>query len=559
MAARTNARDWQTRIRLWAALLMAFYFISRMGYYAMGLISPDAMEEYLNGLSFLWILTPFFLSVIFVHMALGLWKIFKRNTLKMPLWELAQIGFGLSLPYFLFPYLVTTYVMGYVFGLRLNYVDSILLTYPAVAWSYVCVAIVMGVHGNIGANAVLRMRPWYPRIKWLLIGILALIPISAALGYLRGGSQLYRAFIEGRLAPDDMPHTLVEAQRAFIAFWHTTIYISLSLLFAFVFIARSLRLRAMEKRKTIRVVYPSGAIVPVIPGTTILEASRIGSIPHASICGGRSRCTTCRIKVEAGMDNLSPVSDRERRALLRIGAASNVRLACQAQCQKEEIRIVPLLPAKIGPKKARSENRSTIGRDVELSVMFVDLRGFTGLSEGKFAYDVVYILNTYFENMGRAIEKQGGRIDKFLGDGILAYFGLDRDPRDGALSALRSTVEMARELANANRELKEALDEPLAIGIGLHYGDVILGEVGYKEKSSLTIIGDTVNTASRLQSLNKSAGTQLIVSTALAAKSGVDLSYLPMATATVRGKTEPLRVFLVKDLIRDLPRALSAD
>ena len=127
------------------------------------------------------------------------------------------------------------------------------------------------------------------------------------------------------------------------------------------------------------------------------------------------------------------------------------------------------------------------------------------------------------------------------------------------MSALRSTVEMARELANANRELKEALDEPLAIGIGLHYGDVILGEVGYKEKSSLTIIGDTVNTASRLQSLNKSAGTQLILSTALAAKAGVDLSYLPMATATVRGKTEPLRVFLVKDLIRDLPRALSAD
>ncbi len=555
MEAVTNARDWQTRIRLWAAILMATYFISRMGYYAMGLLSPDAMEEYLNALSFVWILTPFFLSVILVHMALGLWKIYRRNTLRMPLWEVLQIGFGLSLPYFLFPYLVTTYLMGYAFGLRLNYVDSILSTYPAVAWSYVCVALIMGVHGNIGANAVLRMRPWYPRVKWILIVGLALIPLCAALGYLKGGSTLYRAFLEGRLAADDMPHVLVKDQVDFIAFWQAAIYVSLTLLFAAVFAARALRLKAMERRKTIRVLYPGGAIVPVIPGTTILEASRIGSIPHASICGGRSRCTTCRIKVESGMGNLSPIGERERKALARIGASSDVRLACQALCQKEEIRIVPLLPARIEVRKARAETSSTVGRDVELSVMFVDLRGFTGLSEGKFAYDIVYILNTYFENMGKAIEKHGGRIDKFLGDGILAYFGLDRDPREGALDALRSAVEMARELANANRQLKEALDEPLAIGIGLHYGDVILGEVGYKDKSSLTIIGDTVNTASRLQSLNKSASTQLILSTTLAAKAGVDLSYLPMATATVRGKTEPLRVILVKDLLGDLAKA----
>jgi len=191
--------------------------------------------------------------------------------------------------------------------------------------------------------------------------------------------------------------------------------------------------------------------------------------------------------------------------------------------------------------------------------MFVDLRGFTRLSEGKFAYDVVYILNTYFENMGKAIEKHDGHIDKFLGDGILAYFGLDRDPREGALNALRSALAMAHELADANERLKEALDEPLAIGIGLHFGDVILGEVGYKENSTLTIIGDTVNTASRLQSLNKSAQTQLILSTTLAAKAGIDLSYLPMAKASVRGKIESLRVFLVKDLLNDLPRAFPKD
>lgn len=162
--------------------------------------------------------------------------------------------FWIGFAYFLFPYLVTTFLVGFVFKLKLNYVDGILSTYPAAAWSYVCVALVMGIHGNIGAHAVLRMRPWYPRLKWFLVAILAPIPLCAALGYLNGGSVLYRAWIEGKLEPDDLPHTLANAQREFIFSSHLSVYMSLTALFAFVFLARAVRLRIMEKNKTIHVI-----------------------------------------------------------------------------------------------------------------------------------------------------------------------------------------------------------------------------------------------------------------------------------------------------------------
>ena len=552
MARTANARDWQTRIRLWAAIVMASYFLLRMGYYSMGLISPDAMEGYLGSLSFVWLFTPVFLSVVLVHMALGLWKLYRRNTFRMPPWEMAQVSLGLLLPYFLFPYLVTTFLMGFAFGQRQNYVDSILLTYPAVAWSYVGVALIMGAHGQIGAHVVLRMRPWYPRIKWILILLFTVVPICAALGYLNGGRTLYHALLQGKLDPEDMPHVVQPSEQDFIRLGQAIVYAALTALYAIVFASRALRLRIAARTKTIRVSYPGDAHVKVIPGTTILEASRIGEIAHASICGGRGRCTTCRVKILDGMENLSPIGERERKALSRIRAGSDVRLACQAQCRRQGISVLPLLTPETKPTKARRENSDSVGREMELSVMFADLRGFTTISEGKFPYDVVYVLNSYFERMGKAIERHDGRIDKFLGDGILAYFGSDGEATKGALNAVLCALEMARQLAEVNERLKDVLEVPLSMGLGLHFGEVILGEIGYTKNSSLTIIGDTVNSASRLQTLTKEAAAQMILSTTLAAKAGLDLSYLPLAKVRVRGKNEAMRVYLVKDILKDL-------
>ncbi len=551
MPNRGNARDWQTRLRLWAAMLIGFNQLVVMSYYTLGLVSADAMEAFQNALSLYWMIGPVFNAALLVHMSLGLWKLYRRNTLKMPTWEAAQIFLGMLLPFVLVPYNLAALVVGQVFHIQQNYVDMLLLSFPDMAWRYIVMTVLIGAHAQIGTHAVLRLRPWYPRMRLVIILIFTALPLAAAAGYWTGGTNLYKAYQAGQLEADDMPHKLTPEQEKLLSDVNLFDYAFFAGLYVLLFAGRGLRLVLERKNKTVRIDYPD-AHVMVLPATTVLEASRIGGIPHASICGGRGRCTTCRIRVEAGMENLSAVGEREHKALVRIGAGTDIRLACQAEGRRGTIRVTPLLRPDTQSVAARRETKNSVGRDVELAVMFADLRGFTALSEQKFPYDVVYILNSYFQAMGQVIESNGGHIDKFLGDGILAYFGLDIDPRDGCLAAVRAARQMARGLADVSKELANVLPQGLSIGIGLHFGDVILGELGFHEKRQLTIIGDTVNTASRLEALNKKAGSQMVLSSGVVARAGLDLSHLPVAKVTLRGKTDEMRVYVLKDILTDI-------
>ena len=546
-----TARDWETRLRLWAAIAIGTNQLVTMVYYSLGLVSGEAMEGFMNALGPYWSLGPVFTAALLLHMTLGLWKLFRRNTLKMPWWEAAQIGLGLLLPFILVPYNIAAQITASVFHLKQSYVDTLLLSYPDMAWRYVALTLVVGAHAHIGTHAVLRMRPWYPRVMLIIVLLFVVLPLAAALGYLKGGFGLYQAYQTGALAPEDLPHVLSPEQKAFLSMADLYDYAFFLGLYVVLFVGRLIRLKVEGRNRTVRVEYPTGHVM-VLPSTTILETSRIGSIPHASICGGRGRCTTCRIRVESGMENLSAVGDRESKALVRIGAAADIRLACQAEGRTGTIKVTPLLPPDVRSVTARKETKNSVGRDVELTVMFADLRGFTSLSEQKFPYDVVYILNSYFQAMGQVIEDKGGKVDKFLGDGILAYFGLDQDPRDGCLHAINAVRQMATDLIEVNKKLAHVLPQGLSIGVGLHFGDVILGEIGFHDRRQLTIIGDTVNTASRLEALNKRAGSQLILSTGVAAKAGLDLSHIAVASVAPRGKAEVVRVYVVKDILKDL-------
>ncbi len=551
MSKRGTARDWQTRLRLWAAIIIGFNQLMVMTYYSLGLVSGDAMEAFRNALGPYWQWGPLFAAALLVHMSLGLWKLYRRNTLKMPFWEAAQIVLGLLLPFLLVPNNLAAVVVELVFQITPNYVDTLLMSFPDMAWRYIAMTVIIGAHAQIGIHAVLRLRPWYPRVRWIIVAAATLLPLAAALGYWNGGLTLYHAYTSGTLAANDAPHALTAAQKLLLSQLNLWDYAFFATLYVLLFAGRGLRLALESKNKTVRIEYPA-AHVMVLPSTTVLEASRIGGIPHASICGGRGRCTTCRVRVEAGMENLSAVGDREYKALQRIGAGADIRLACQAEGRTGTIRVTPLLPPNTVSGQARRETKDSVGRDVELAVMFADLRGFTALSEQKFPYDVVYILNSYFQAMGQVIEHNGGHVDKFLGDGILAYFGLDGDPRDACLSAIRAARQMARNLASVSAELASVLPQGLNLGIGLHFGDVVLGEVGFRDRRQVTIIGDTVNTASRLEALNKRTNTQMVLSSGVVARAGLDLTHLPMAKVALRGKTDELRVFLVKDILADI-------
>jgi adenylate cyclase len=287
--------------------------------------------------------------------------------------------------------------------------------------------------------------------------------------------------------------------------------------------------------------------VRVRPGTmSVLDASRSAGIAHASVCGGRGRCSTCRVRLGPGGEHLPPPDADELRVLNRVGASPGVRLACQIR-PRTDLVVVPLLPPQASPLQAFGRPDYAHGAEREIAVLFADLRSFTRFAEMRLPYDVVFIINTYAEKMGAAVEAAGGRVDKFIGDGVMALFGVDGNPQRGARQALAAARNMALALAEMNETLRHDLPEPLRMGIGVHFGPAIVGEMGYGHATTLTAIGDTVNTASRLESATKELGGQLVVSQDLADMAGLDSAAHRGAEIEVRGRAQKMKVVIVDD------------
>jgi adenylate cyclase len=310
---------------------------------------------------------------------------------------------------------------------------------------------------------------------------------------------------------------------------------------AAVLLARLARRAWRRRHGLVRIGYPDGRFVEVTPGTSVLEASRISGIPHAHVCGGRGRCSTCRVRVRGETNSIDPPGPDELRVLRRIGATPNIRLACQLR-PRGTVEVTPLLPPFAQASDGAARVGLTHGSEREIAILFADIRGFTALAEGRLPYDVVFVLNRYFSAMGRAIETAGGRVDKFIGDGVMALFGIDRGARAGCREALASARRMSERLAELNLSLQEELDRPLRIGIGIHCGPVIVGEMGYGSAAAITAIGDAVNTASRLEELTKEYECELVVSEETVQRAGFDLSVFPHHEIEIRGRREMLAV-----------------
>lgn len=232
---------------------------------------------------------------------------------------------------------------------------------------------------------------------------------------------------------------------------------------------------------------------------------------------------------------------QERLVLARVSAPPNVRLACQIR-PRADLAVTPLLPASVGPVAAYGWPAHTHGQEQEIVIMFADLRNFTAFTEHRLPYDVVFVLNRYFAAIGHAIERASGRVDKFIGDGVMALFGIDAGPANGARAALAAARALGEVMGELNMALRHDLDRPLRIGIGIHVGSAIIGEMGYARATSLTAIGDAVNAASRIEALTKEYGAELVVSEQVAIAAGVDLSAFPAHTVEVRGRRKPLMV-----------------
>lgn len=186
------------------------------------------------------------------------------------------------------------------------------------------------------------------------------------------------------------------------------------------------------------------------------------------------------------------------------------------------------------------------GKEVHASVLFADIRDFTAMSEIMSASEVVNTLNRYFSFVEPGIKSEEGWINKFAGDSLLAVFGVLSPQPDHIRRAVQAALNMRQALNEFNAQQQKSGKQPLRIGIGIHCGKMVAGSVGSKERMEFTVIGDTVNMASRIEDLNKQWGTDILVSKAVADSIGHGTTLRPMPEAMVHGISRPIRVFAVK-------------
>lgn len=254
--------------------------------------------------------------------------------------------------------------------------------------------------------------------------------------------------------------------------------------------------------------------IEVDPAETILQVSLRSGIPHAHACGGNARCSTCRVLILEGLDHCAPRNDREQLLADRLHFTSEIRLACQTTISKEvTIRRLVLDDEDLQLTDQRSAGPSptSCGEEKKLAVLFADIRGFTPFAEALPPYDVVHVLNRYFHEMGQVINRNGGHIDNYMGDGLMALFGME-DSTGAALQAVKAGLEMHAAMDLLKPYLQTIYEKSFQIGVGIHYGDVVVGAIGAQSLKRVTAIGDAVNLASRIEAANKQAGTGLLIS-----------------------------------------------
>jgi len=551
------SRVFVRRLRLGAAFVLLAYLILHFANHALGLVSLEAMGAGRWWFLALWRSAPGTLALygaITAHGLLALWLLYDRRTLRMPPWEATQYAIGLLLPALLVVHVVSTRIAWWRFGVDDPYQRIVLglsLQSPEFGARQTLTLVLAWLHACIGVHYWLRFRSWYPRALPWLFTVALLLPTLALLGFVVAGREVAAlartpGWTEAMLrsvhaAGPAEAARLVAIRRGFL----DTYLIALVV----VFIARGGR-RLLERRRSIRIAYPNGRVVIAPGGFTILEASRLAGIPHASVCGGRGRCSTCRVRIVGGLEGLPPPREAERRVLARVGAAPDVRLACQTR-PAGDVAVEPLLAPSVVPAEAFGTDVRQ-GREQELAVLFADLRGFTRMAENKLPYDVVFFLNRYFEAVGTAITGAGGVTNQFTGDGVMALFGIESGPAAGSRQALVAARAMVERVNALSAELAGELPTPLRIGIGIHAGPAVVGRMGWGESFYLTAVGDTVHVAARLEQATKDYAAELVVSEDVARHATLDLSHFPAHDLSVRNRAGKVAIRVI-DHVTNLP------
>jgi adenylate cyclase len=558
---RTLARGIGLRqVRLVSGSILFAYLVSHFVNHALGNISLEAMADGVKWHTAFWQFLP--VAIVFyaagiAHTALGLWALYERRQFRWKTMELLQLALGLSIPV-----LIIAHVLGVRLALTLHdheirypqVLFAYFVSFPAWRlWGMVVAILAAWTHGCIGLHMWLRMKPFYTRAAPFLFAAAVLLPSLAMLGVYQGGRSVvdsdsveWRAenLTEDKIGNKAQHHTIDLATEYSLIFYLALI--------GLVLLARGARALHERRGGMINLSYGNGRTVRVPKGLTVLEASLRSNVPHASVCGGRARCSTCRIRIIGDCSALPEPSQREAFVLHRVGTDDpSIRLACQLK-PNEDLSFFQLFLPHTVSADGHAGGPTRIGQERYLVSMFVDMRGSTKMAEKRLPFDTVFIVNRFLGAVSAAVLESGGQPNQFVGDGMLALFGLTVSRREACRQALRAAAQIAANVEELNKFLSHDLREPIRFGIGIHGGEVIVGDIGYRDHMVFTALGDPVNVAARLQDMTKALSCEVVVSDEVRTTAGLDADALPQQEVAIRGRNEPMIVRTVADA-RALP------
>jgi adenylate cyclase len=542
------------QVRLICGVILFSYVVSHFLNHALGNISVDAMQAGIYYHIAFWRFLPVaivFYTAALTHMGLGIYALYQRRQFRWKAIEPLQLVLGLSIPALVMAHVVGVRLGQTLFGHQKLYPQELYVFFvgsPNRLWTMTILLVIAWVHGCIGIYFWLRLKSFFKRAAPYLLAAAVLIPTLALLGIFQGGRSVAADATDGEWRTQNLTRQFGTAAEGDMLERITDgLTFGYFGLLGLALLARGARALRERRGGMIALSYGNGKTVRVPKGLSVLEASLRHNVPHASVCGGRARCSTCRIRVIGDHGDLPEPSQREAFVLTRVGTTDpSIRLACQLR-PTSDLSFFQLFTPHTLSANGQASTPARIGQERYLVSLFVDMRGSTQLAEKRLPFDTVFIVNRFLGAVSQAVIENGGQPNQFVGDGMLALFGLTADPQTACRQALKAAAGIATHVDELNELLSHDLRQPIRFGIGIHGGEVIIGDIGYRDHIVFTALGDAVNVAARLQDMTKTLACEAIVSEEVRRTAGVADGALPQQEVAIRGRDEPMAVRVVAD------------
>jgi adenylate cyclase len=505
--------------------------------HSLGIYSFDLAESVLRVAQKFWHSLPgtvLLYGAAFTHLALAVVALWERRTLRMPPLEALRVLLGFALPLLIATHLTAIRGAYEAYGVNGSYVRVVWGL-----WSWQGAAAQLGMmaaawtHGCLGLHFALRAKPTYRRFSYLLLAFAVVLPLTAAMGFVSIGREFQWTGVPTVPVPTAAQgNPSVKPSRASSGsmYWRCSRCSRRA--------GDATGLRASRASPPSRCAIPTAQCRCRAAGACWRRAVRTAS----RMC--RSAAAARAAPPAACAWSARPNTSASRAATNNARSSACVRrptCAWPANCARmatsRSRRFLRRCPTKAGPHRSAAS-----GANAMSPILFVDLRRWSGLSERQWPFDLAYVLDRYFATVGAAVRESGGVPNQFIGDSVMAIFGLDCDLPTACKQALRATTLIAQRMDAWSEGFEAQFGQRLAFGMGLHAGRAAVGEVGYLETTTFTAIGEVVNTASRLQDHSKTAASRLVVSLFAAQQAGVADTLGACETLTVRGRSEPLQV-----------------